>query len=229
MTTRFDTPKFGPIDADGFSTVSYYIDGAEALKVSVNLDRYRNHLAKTANNLENYSADEQESLRTGATIIAAREEAPTHDPESTLETILAASSSHIAESLVRYFPLLAFEALKVASNTCVKHTLNQMAQAMRAPRIYKEEFADALIKELRSDVQGLLEIGAGRPAETAQRFRETRKALAALNNSEPTQEKLSEELNIDPRTLRTWLEGVDLTYKEWLRACSSDEAVAAGN
>src|SRR5258705_13489536 len=89
MRREFIPAKFGPRDAEGFRTVSFYSrDGAEVLRLGLHIKRFHQQLTRAPSNLEEYSDDEQDGLRTAAIIAAARKESSVHDPSLLLATML---------------------------------------------------------------------------------------------------------------------------------------------
>jgi hypothetical protein len=224
-TTATKWPEFGPADPKGFRQIPFYIEGDEFLRVNANLERVQKYLTDTANDDEQYSSRERESLETAAAIIAAREDSPDHDPEVSLATIINLVPDHTAQYLEKWFPLLAKLTLEVALNLCVKRGLDETARSLNAPGIYKEADVDLLLADLKEAAMQFLKIDPGRPRETADHLKKGRAALKSLaeknllNGKRPKQELFAEELRIQPRTLRLWLEDCDLSWVEFLRAC----------
>jgi DNA-directed RNA polymerase specialized sigma subunit len=95
-----------------------------------------------------------------------------------------------------------------------------------APRIYGEETADWLLRDLTKIIrEGFLRIKAGRPTEVRQQLEDTREALKRIKErkklgfgKKPTQQQVAEELKVAVRTLRDWPRACNLTWDEWLIA-----------
>jgi len=227
-----ELPKFGPPDAEGFRTVSFYDpEGAELTKISLHLERERRYCAKTSTDLDGqYSRKEQESLRAAATLLAAQKEAPEYDPERALAFILELMPQFIVANLEKHFPPFAHLALQAAKDACVKYTLNGLVQTWQGPRVYDDHDVDIILADLRKAVREFLSIDVGRPVETLDHLRRTREALKNLDDRKhlrasgknPTQQQVAEELGIDARALRVWARSCGLSWSEWLRACGWD-------
>jgi hypothetical protein len=221
-------PEFGPTDSDGFRTVSFYAtEGGEALRVSLHIGRLRQQFAGTASNLDHYSADEQEGLRTAAVLAAAREASSLHDPGLVLATMLdLLIPKLVTEQTEKHFPELARIALQAVQDACVKYAVSGVVEMNNAPRIYGEETAEWILRDLTATIKkGFLRIRAGRPAEVGQQLKDTREALNRIkkrkklsDGTKPTQQQVAEELGIGVRTLRQWPRACKLTWEEWLTA-----------
>jgi hypothetical protein len=117
--------KLGPPDCDGFRTVSFYSsDGAEVLRLGLHIERFNQQLTRTASNLEQYSDDEQEGLKTAAVICAARKESSVHDPNLVLAGMLdLLIPKFVTEQTEKHFPELAWMALQAVQDACVKFAI----------------------------------------------------------------------------------------------------------
>jgi len=220
--------EFGPIDSDGFRTVSFYAtEGGEALRVSLHIGRLRQQFAGTASNLDHYSADEQEGLRTAAVIAASRKGSSVHDPGIVLATMLdLLIPKFVTEQTEKLFPELARIALQAVQDACVKFAVSGVVEMNNAPRIYGEETADWILRDLTATIRkGFLRIRAGRPAEVRQQLEDTREALERIKRKKrlrdgrkPTQQQVAEELGIGVRALRDWPQARKLSWDEWVTA-----------
>lgn len=228
MSKDLNLSEFGPTDSDGFRTVSFYAtEGGEALRVSLHIGRLRQQFAGTASNLDHYSADEQEGLRTAAVLAAAREASSLHDPGLVLATMLdLLIPKLVTEQTEKHFPELARIALQAVQDACVKFAISGVIEMNGAPRIYGEETADWIVRDLTKVIrEGFLRIKAGRPAEVRQQLEDTREALKRIKEKKkrglgkkPTQQQVADELKVGVRALRDWPRACNLTWDEWLIA-----------
>jgi hypothetical protein len=207
--------NFGPLDSEGFRSFSMHDkDGSEIIKVSLHIDR----LIKTA---PDFTKDEQEGLRTAAAIAAARDDSPLTDPHKTLAVILhPLLPTLIGQQLETLFPRLAWEAIEMVTNACIKFAISGVVEMNGAPRIYNKEAVGFLVSPLIETVtKEFLRLRAGRPAETWQRLLRTAEAVDKLQNVNG-KEKVAETMNIDVSTLKSWHqnEALSLSWEEWLRA-----------
>lgn len=220
--------RFGPSDSEGFRTVSFYSsDGAEVLRLGLHIERFNQQLTRTASNLEQYSEDEQEGLKTAAVISAARKQSSVHDPNLALAGMLdLLIPKFVTEQTEKHFPELAWMALQAVQDACVKFAITGVVEMNGAPRIYGEETANWILRDLTKIIrEGFLRIKAGRPAEVRQQLEDTREALRRVKEkkslppgNKPTQQQVAEELRIDVRTLRDWPRACKLTWDEWVTA-----------
>jgi len=225
-------PEFGPTDSEGFRTVSFFdTEGSEVLKVSLNIECLRQQVRRTASNLDHYSADEQEGLRTAAVIAAARKDSSLHDPNLALAAILDLFiPKFVTEQTEKHFPPLAWIALQTVSDACVKYGIRGVVESMHAPRIYGEQAADLITRPLTETIRTeFLGIEAGRPAEVRQQLADTREALVRIYEKKklragkkPTQQQVADVLKITVRALREWPRACNLTWEEWLIASESE-------
>ena len=228
MRRKFTPAKFGPPDPEGFRTVSFFSrDGAEVLRLGLNIERFNQHWTRTSSNLDQYSDDEQEGLRTAAVLAAARKASSVHDPGILLATMLnLLIPKFVSEQTEKLFPELAWRALQAVQDACVKFAITGVIEMNGAPRIYGEETADWILRDLTKIIrEGFLRIRAGRPAEVRQQLEDTREALKRIKKSKklrdgrkPTQQQVADELKIDVRALRNWPRACKLTWDEWVTA-----------
>lgn len=220
--------KFEAPDSEGFRTVSFYSrEGSEVLKLSLHIERFHQQLTTTPSSLEEYSDDEQDGLRTAAVIAAARRESSVHDPSIVLAIMLdLLIPKFVTEQTEKLFPELAWIALQAVQDACVKFAVSGVVEMNNAPRIYGEETAGWILRDLTATIRnGFLRIRAGRPAEVRQRLEDTREALKRIKRKKklrqgkkPTQQQVAEELGIGVRTLRDWPHACKLTWDEWVTA-----------
>ena len=86
MTDTSNPAESGLPDSEGFRAVSFYCaDGAEVLRLSLHIERFHQQLTICVSNLEQYSEDEQEGLRTAAVLAAARKKSSLRDPNLVLD------------------------------------------------------------------------------------------------------------------------------------------------
>ena len=157
---------FRPPDSEGFRTVSFLSrEGVEVLRLSLNIERIREQFTRTASNLEEYSDQEQEGLRTAAIIAAARKESSLHDPNLVLATMLELLiPKFVTEQTEKHFPELAWIALQAVQDACVKFAVSGVIEMNNAPRIYGEETADWIMRDLTEAItKGFVRVKAGRP------------------------------------------------------------------
>jgi len=228
MREGFTPARFGPPDPEGFRAVSFYgADGAEVLRLSLHMERFHQQLTSSASNLEQYSNDEQEGLRTAAVLAAARKKSSLHDPDLVLAAILdLLIPKFVTDQTEEHFPTLAWIALQAVSDACVKYAISGVVESMHAPRIYDAEAADLVLRPLTETIRKeFLRIKAGRPAEVRKHMEETREAVRQLvekgelrAGDRPTEEQLAEKIGIDERLLRNWPGTCNLTWDEWLTA-----------
>jgi len=220
--------KFGAPDSEGFRTVSFYSrEGSEVLKLSLHIERFHQQLTRTPSSLEEYSDDEQEGLKAAAVISAARKESSVHDPNLVLAGMLdLLIPKFVTEQTEKHFPELAWMALQAVQDACVKFAITGVIEINGAPRIYGEETADWILRDLTKIIrEGFLRIKAGRPAEVRKHLKRTREAIGRLVTKKvlcagerPTQEQVAEEIEVDPRSVRDWLRTCKLSWDEWITA-----------
>lgn len=235
MSDEFHAPTFGDLDAEGFRTVSFKPNGLESVRVSLHIARIQAVLTQDIES--QFSSKEREGLRTAVQLLTANQHAPGYDPNAAMEAMLEAVPIYIAENIEKHFPMLAWLALEAATDICVKHTLTGLAQSQNGPPLYGQEDAELILKDLRGAVWKYLLIDGGRPAETSRQLQKTRLAIERLDSElqlrakgkRPTQEQVAEELDVTPRTLRSWLSTCNKTWEEWLMACGWREPNAEGN
>jgi hypothetical protein len=59
MSNRSHPAAFGPEDSDGFRTVSFYgREGAEVLRLSLNIECLRHEFTETASDIQQYSSED---------------------------------------------------------------------------------------------------------------------------------------------------------------------------
>src|SRR5262245_13910666 len=132
-------PEVSPPDEEGFRTFSFFAPGVgETLRVSFNLERQHEWLARTSKEEQLYSEVELRRLKLAARLVAALDSFPGHDPSEALDSILELSPKLIAETLDRYFPSFAALAISTAQAVCVKHSLNQTVRGTGAPGMYDD-------------------------------------------------------------------------------------------
>lgn len=227
MADTFVPAMFGPPDLEGFRTVSFYGgEGSEILRLSLHIERFRQHFTRTAD-LKEYSDAEQEGLSTASVIAAARKQSSLHDPDLVLAGILdLLIPKFVTEQTEKHFPTLAWIALQTVSDACVKYGIRGVLESMQAPRIYGEEAAELITRTLTETIRTeFLGIEAGRPAKVRQQLADTREALKRIREKKklgqgkkPTQQQVAEELGIGVRALRNWPRTCNLTWDECVTA-----------
>jgi hypothetical protein len=220
--------QFDPPDSEGFRTVSFYgNEGSKVLKLSLHLERLREEFTRTASDLAHYSDNERDGLRTAAVIAAARKESSIHDPGIALATMLdLLIPKFVSEQTEKLFPELARIALQAVQDACIKFAVSGVVEMNRAPRIYGEETAEWILRDLTATIRKeFLRIKAGRPSEVRKHLEETREAVGRLVTKgvlriadRPTQEQVAEEIGVDARSMRDWLTACDLSWEEWITA-----------
>jgi len=216
---------FAPIDSEGFRSFSLHgVDGAEVIRVSVHIERFREGLPSIIEDFEHpFVPAEGDALRTAAEISSARKlrtigsrkiVVPEMDAKTALKALLARLPDVAAEEVEKHFPFLASEFLEVASDVCAKRAVNrlvhsQVAQMVGNPRprklpltIYDESFVDSLVEPLKDLIKGYLMIQPGRNPETLQHIQKTRRALRRLDEEglliqgkAPNPEDIASQLN----------------------------------
>ncbi|MFL6211088.1 MAG: hypothetical protein ACJ74W_19720 [Pyrinomonadaceae bacterium] len=191
----------------------------------------REYLNKTAGDFNLYSPLEQESLKAAAALLAAK--VPGNIPVTdmgradvarlALMNLLHRTAEHTPLSFENWFLGLATIALQVASDACVKKTLNIVAQGFKVPAVTTEESVDLLLSDLRHALKMFL-LQAGRRLETPRLIQDVHGAVRQLKEKEPnkkvTQQNVAEILGIDPRTLRKRQTAYGIeTWDELLLAC----------
>src|SRR5437016_4074122 len=129
MSSESDLAKFGPEDANGFRSFSFYTDRGESTRVSVNFSVLREYLMRTAGDFSLYSDSEQKILKTAAKLLAARtpEELVAREKLDTTQLIdlsltnmLPSTAEVTLRSIESWYPPLAKLALQAVSDACVK-------------------------------------------------------------------------------------------------------------
>jgi hypothetical protein len=231
MSTKSDGPKFGPEDAQGFRSFSLYTgDRKVTYKISVHFGALCEGLAKTAGDFNTYSKAEQESIKAAAALLAARlpDEVVTDEITSaqvaklTLENLLQGVVDFTPRSFEQFFPGLTKRVLQVASDACIKMSLNDVAQGFKVPPVTTEESVSVLLANLVQLLRKLLS-QKGRPLETPGLLRDVQTAIRKLKvkpGKRPTQQQVADIMRTQPRTLRQRMATYGIkTWGELLLAC----------
>src|SRR6266511_979320 len=105
----------------------------------------------------------------------------------------------------KLFPELARIALQAVQDACVKFAVSGVVEMNRAPRIYGEETAEWILRDLTATSRKeFLRIKPGRRAEVRKHLEETREAVGRLVTKgvlrigdRPTQEQVAEEIGVE--------------------------------
>src|SRR5205085_11232552 len=134
-----------------------------------------------------YSPLEQESLKAAAALLAAK--VPGNIPVTNmgradvarlaLMNLLHSTAEHTPLSFENWFLGLATIALQVASDACVKKTLNIVAQSFKVPQVTTEESVEIILTDLNKAIKMFLR-RAGRRPETPKLLREMQAAIKKL-------------------------------------------------
>jgi hypothetical protein len=226
-----DLVKFGPEDANGFRSFSFYTDRGESTRVSLNFSVLREYITRTAGDLSMYSDDEQKSLKTAAKLLAARtpDELVVREQldaaqliDLSLTNLLQNTAEVTLRSIESWYPPLAKLALQAVSDACVKKSLNIVSEGMGAPIVTTKKSVDIILDDFCEAVRAFLN-KAGRPPESGELIQDVQEAVRRLEATEPgknpTQQKVAEELGIDPRTLRARLATSRIRWDDLLRLC----------
>lgn len=216
-------PLVSPPDADGFRTFSLYTDTGEIFRVSFNVERQRDYLNRPISPYDEYSPGEQNRLEQAAQVAIARGEIPRNDllgPEEAAIELLHEKANETALRLIeQWFPALAAEALRVATNACVKRALNQVVTEYGAPRIYDEAAFERLSGDFKTAIKEEMVIKRGHPPEGPERVVKIRQVLQQLSekgNARPTQAEVAVEIRIEARRLRDWLSSSGVSWRQLL-------------
>ncbi len=214
-------PLVGAPDAKGFRAFSLflppiYLAGKEIreeiVRVSFNLDAQRRYLDRPVGP-DVYSDSEREQLNRAAEILYARSGFPEDfDPSLALHERVNIAAIETTE---QWFPILAVEALRVASDISIKRAVNDVVMEYGVARVYDDDALDALLKNFRGAIKQLLAIRQGRTLANSDHWRqilEKGEAFVSENGRVPTQEKLAERLRILPRRLQQWITDIGASW-----------------
>jgi hypothetical protein len=230
MSPNSDWPEFGPEDAEGFRTFSLYTDTHEHIRISVSLSTIQEYTNRTAVDFTQYSPREQESLKAAAALLAAKfpgklspdDMSRAEAVNMALTNLLESAAKFTTLAFEKWFPGLATIALQVASDACVKKTLNNVAESFKVPPVTTEKSVELLLGDLNGAIKMFLG-KKGRRRETAKLLQDMQAAIKRLKlqpGEQPTQEQVAESMGVDSRALRKNMtaHGVK-TWNELLLAC----------
>jgi hypothetical protein len=239
MPSESDWLEFGPEDENGFRSFSLYTDRQEQIRVSVHFGAIREYLTRTAGDLNLYSDAEQESLKTAASMLAAKtpvelaagvlnESGPAGVTDLALKNLLEGVTNITMRSYEKWFPGLALLALQAASDTCVKKALNILMKGLNAPPVTTEKSINVILDDFRKGVKIFLR-EAGRHVESTRLIQDVQEALRRVEKRrlkrnepyrKPRQEEVAEILEVSSRSLRSRQAKYGIkTWDEMLRVC----------
>ncbi len=239
MPSKSGKPEFGPEDENGFRSFSLYTDRQEQIRVSVHFGAIREYLTRTGGDLSLYSNAEQESLKTAASMLAAKtpadlaaevlkESGPTGLSDLALTNLLEGVTNATMRFYEEWFPRLAVLALQAASDACVKKALNILTKGLNAPPVTTEKSIDIIIDDFHKGVKMFLS-EPGRHLESTRLIQDVREALRRLEQRrlqrkepcrKPRQEEVAEILEVSSRSLRARQAKYGIkTWDEMLRVC----------